>query len=148
MLQSTSAGDGFVYHSIWYVVFFTVHLVMFGMDSLRRLNLFCLTAILSLLSGCALQKQHKPAVLDSRITMKVYSAEILESVINRLQASSGQNFEYNTLMLLPYKAKAAEYRDVTVRSILEEQLKGTPMVYEFRKKKLVIGLKNNDAAPR
>lgn len=148
MLQSTSAGDGFVYHSIWYVVFFTVHLVMVGMDSLRRLNLLCLTAMLSLLSGCALQKQQKLTVMDSRITMKVYSAEILESVINRLQANSGQNFEYNTLMLLPYKAKAAEYRDVTVRSILEEQLKGTPMVYEFRKKKLVIGLKNNATTKR
>lgn len=101
-----------------------------------------------LLSACSVQKQQRTTILDSRITMKVYSAEILESVIGRIAANTGQYIKFNTLMLLPYKAKAADYRDVTVRNILEEQLKDTPMVYVFQKKKLTIELKNNGTAQR
>jgi hypothetical protein len=118
------------------------------LNIVRHYTLVCLVIVLYLFSACTVQKQPISTVLDSRVTMTVYSAEILESVISRLATNAGQSFEFNTLILSPYKAKAADYNNVTVKSILDEQLKDTPIVYEFRKSKLAIGLKTNEAAQR
>lgn len=93
--------------------------------------------MLCLFSSCAVQKQGL-TILDKPITMKVYSAEILESVINRLCVDSMQDIQFNTMMLLPYRAKARDYKDKTVKSILDDQLAGTPIKYQLTKKGLIL----------
>lgn len=87
------------------------------------------------------------SVLDSRVTIKVYAVEILESVIFRLQGATGHKIGYDTFMLLPYKAKAMDYREVRVREILNEQFKETPFSYRFMNRNLVIVMENNELTP-
>jgi hypothetical protein len=82
--------------------------------------------------------QDKAPLLETRVTMKVYAAEILESVINRLNMETGANIHYSTLMLLPFKAKARDYKNVCVKDILKDQLTGTPLDYQLLKKSLTI----------
>lgn len=108
---------------------------------MSKLRCFCyIGMMLCLLPSCVVQRQGS-TVLDKLVTMKVYSAEILESVINRLQADTGTPIDLNVQMLLPYMAKAADYKNVTVKAILEEQLGGTTLTYQIKKKKLTICLK-------
>jgi hypothetical protein len=82
--------------------------------------------------------QEKPALLETKVTMKIYASEILESVILRINADTGANIRYSTLMLLPFKAKAREYQNISVREILDDQLTGTPLKYKLLKKVLTI----------
>ncbi len=70
--------------------------------------------------------------------MKVYAAEILESVINRLNTETGADIRYSTLMLLPFKAKARDYKNVFIKDILKDQFTGTPLDYKLLKKSLTI----------
>jgi uncharacterized protein (UPF0179 family) len=77
-------------------------------------------------------------ILEKRLSMTIHSAEILESVIARLQANTGENVKYSTYELLPYHAKAKVYEQVTVKEILEHQLQGTPIRYKLQRKKLII----------
>lgn len=79
--------------------------------------------------------QQKSALLDRRLTITFYAAEILESVANRVGVDTGQMIIFNTLQLLPYKAKAKTYSNATIREILDEQLAGTPFKYGMNKKK-------------
>ncbi|MDB5111962.1 MAG: hypothetical protein JWR67_3076 [Mucilaginibacter sp.] len=80
----------------------------------------------------------KVSLLETKVTLKIYSAEILESVIMRLEMETGQHITYSTLMLLPYKAKARDYKDITVKDILNEQLSDTPFKYRMGKNQLEI----------
>jgi hypothetical protein len=81
---------------------------------------------------------HSDAILDKKITMTVHPSEILESVVFRLQSNSGEKIDYNTYLLLPHKAKAKDYREVSLRSILDEQLQGTGFTYRMVKGRLSI----------
>lgn len=108
------------------------------MDAMGKLNCFALLGfMLCLLPSCAVQKQGL-TILDKSVTMKVYSAEILESVINRLCIDSMQDIKFSSMMLLPYRAKARDYKDKTVKSILDDQLDGTPIRYQLTKKGLIL----------
>lgn len=80
--------------------------------------------------------QQKPSLLDKRFTITFYAAEILESVIMRIEVETGQHIRYNTLMLLPYKAKARDYKNISVKDILDDQLSDTPIKYQAGKKQL------------
>ncbi len=82
--------------------------------------------------------QDNPPLLETRITLKVYASEILESVIMRINAETGADIRYSTLMLLPFKAKARDYKNVCVKDILKDQLTGTPLEYQLLKKSLTI----------
>jgi hypothetical protein len=62
--------------------------------------------------------------------MNVYAAEILESVIMRINANIGADIRYSTLMLLPFKAKARDYKNACVKDILKDQLAGTALDYK------------------
>lgn len=90
--------------------------------------------------------RNQTPILQTKITMKVYAAEILESVILRLQSDIDHPIEFSTRMLSPYRAKAAEYKDATLETILKEQLAGTPLTYQIKKTKLTICLKDNGIA--
>ncbi len=79
--------------------------------------------------------QQKPSLLDTRLTITFYAAEILESVVNRIGADTGQTIIFDTMKLLPYKAKARVYNNATVKEILDEQLAGTPFEYRMNRKK-------------
>ena len=79
--------------------------------------------------------QQKPSLLDRRLTITFYAAEILESVANRVGVDAGQTILFDTMKLLPYKAKAREYKNVTIREILDDQLAGTPFKYRVNRKK-------------
>jgi len=79
--------------------------------------------------------QQKPLPLEKRITITFYAAEILESVANRVGLESRQTIIFNVQELLPYKAKARVYNDVTVKDILDDQLSGTPFKYRMNRKK-------------
>lgn len=109
---------------------------MDAMGKLTCLGLMGMVLISCLLPSCALQHRQSAAILDRPVTMKVYSAEILESVINRLCADTGLDIKYSTMMLLPYRAKARDYNAITVREILDDQLAGTPIKYQLLKKGL------------
>lgn len=82
--------------------------------------------------------QGKTPLLDTKVTLKIYATEILESVITRLNAEVGTDIRYSSLMLLPFKAKARDYCNVSVKEILEDQLAGTPLKYKLVKKLLTI----------
>lgn len=79
--------------------------------------------------------QQKPSLLDTRLNITFYAAEILESVVNRIGADTGQSLIFDTLQLLPYKAKAKVYNNTTVKEILDDQLAGTPFKYRMNRKK-------------
>lgn len=82
--------------------------------------------------------QEPATLLETKVTIRIYAAEILESVISRINVETGQNIRYNTVMLLPFKAKAWDYRNVSVKEILEDQLAGTPLKYKLLKKSFTI----------
>ena len=65
-------------------------------------------------------QQDKVTILKIRVTFNIHPAETLESVIKRLENETGQHIMYSTLMLLPYKSKAKDYKDVTVQEILDD----------------------------
>jgi hypothetical protein len=77
-------------------------------------------------------------ILERRLSMIVHPTEILESVIYRLQAKTGERIEYNTYELLPYRAKARVYHQLMLKEILDHQFEGTPIQYKIYKKKLVV----------
>ena len=77
-------------------------------------------------------------MLEKKINIMVYQKEILESVIYRLQLSVGTTFEFDVRMLAPYQAKESNYKDVSLKQILDHQLAGTPLKYKLRKRKLVL----------
>lgn len=79
--------------------------------------------------------QQKPSLLDTRLTITFYAAEILESVVNRVGVETGQSIIFDTMKLLPYKAKAKTYDNATVKDILDDQLAGTPFKYRLTRKK-------------
>src|ERR1700744_2123346 len=91
--------------------------------------------ILLFISLAGLQ-QEKEALLTTRVTLKIYGAETLESVIMRIECETGQHIRYSTLMLLPYRAKARDYQGISVKEILDEQLSGIPIKYQAGKKQL------------
>ena len=76
-----------------------------------------------------------PDPLEMRVNLKVYTGEILESVMNRLGIDTEQTIVFSVWELLPYPAKAREYHDTTVREILDDQLSGTLLKYRINKKK-------------
>ena len=110
---------------------------MDNVGKVKQVELIVLALLFCLLPSCTVQRQ-STMLLDRPVTMKVYSAEILESVINRIGLNTGQDIKFNTIMLLPYRAKAREYKDITVREILNDQLKGTPMKYQLLDNGLII----------
>lgn len=77
-------------------------------------------------------------MLEKKINISVYPAEILESVIYRLQLSVGTTFEFDVRMLEPYQAKGSNYKDVSLKQILDHQLAGTPLKYKLKKGNLVL----------
>ena len=111
---------------------------MDAMDKLRNFSILGFALILCLLPSCAVQQKRSLTILDHLVTMKVYSAEILESVINRLCVDTVQDIKFNTMMLLPYRAKARNYKDITVREILDDQLAGTSIKYQLSTKGLIL----------
>lgn len=80
-------------------------------------------------------RQQKPDLLERPVNMKIYAAEILESVMNRVGVETGQTIVFNVLQLTPYKATARNYHNVTVREVLDDQLSGTPFRYMLNRKK-------------
>lgn len=108
------------------------------MDKLNCFGFLGLALMLCLLPSCAVQHGQSSTILDRPVTMTVYGAEILESVINRLCVDTMQDIKFNTTMLLPYRAKARDYKDITVREILEDQLAGTPIKYQLSTKGLIL----------
>jgi hypothetical protein len=79
--------------------------------------------------------QQKPSLLDKRLSITFYKAEILESVVNRIGVDTGETIIFDVRQLLPYKAKADTYRNATVKEILDDQLAGTPFKYRINRKK-------------
>jgi len=111
------------------------------LDAMGKLNCFSLLGLvvmLCLLPSCAVRHGQSLTVLDRVVTMQVYGAEILESVINRLCVDSMQDIKFDTMMLLPYRAKARDYKEVTVRKILDDQLEGTPIKYRLSNNGLIL----------
>lgn len=82
-------------------------------------------------------QQHIQA-LERKISMPVFRAERLESAIMRVALNTGRRFEVSLLIRSDAKAKEADYREVAVGFILQEQLKGTPFTYRLNKKELKI----------
>lgn len=82
--------------------------------------------------------QDKTNILDLKLNIEIYAVETLESVIFRLQAQTGQPIDYTTRLLMPYKAKAAHYKDTTLREILTDQLANTPVRYYIRRRQVVL----------
>lgn|GEM_PF-6120730 len=78
------------------------------------------------------------ALLNHRVTMQVHSAEILESVVGRLNTRLGGRITWDTRMLSPYKAKAATYQQTAVSAILDDQLSGKPIRYKEKRGKILI----------
>lgn len=111
---------------------------MSAIRKLIRIRFLRFGITLCLLPACAVRHKENLALLDRHVTMKVYSAEILESVINRLCVDTMQDIKFNTMMLLPYRAKARDYQGVTVRDILNDQLNGTPIKYKLLKQDLIL----------
>ena len=79
--------------------------------------------------------QQRPSPLETRLSITFYYAEILESVANRVGVNTGQTILFDTIELLPFRAKAREYKNITVKEILNEQLAGTPFKYRVNRKK-------------
>jgi acetyltransferase-like isoleucine patch superfamily enzyme len=52
--------------------------------------------------------------------------------------NEGQEIRFNTLMLLPYRAKAREYKHVTLKEILDDQIAGTPIEYQLLKRGMIL----------
>lgn len=97
-----------------------------------------LTFVILPVWGGSLRASQPKGILDKRLTMHVYPVEILESVIVRLNSQLDGRFTWDSRMLSPYKAKEADYREQSVREILDDQLSGTPIRYAVTKQKLVI----------
>jgi hypothetical protein len=87
--------------------------------------------------------QRKITALERKVSMPVFKAERLESVIMRLALNTGRRFDVSLLVRSDAMAKAADYWDVGVGVILQEQLKGTPFGYRLKKNELKIYKKDN-----
>ncbi|MFC3197107.1 hypothetical protein ACFOET_05755 [Parapedobacter deserti] len=78
-----------------------------------------------------------PDVLTTEVSLNVYAQETLESVLFRLHTITRCPMLWDARMLADCRAKPATYRLVPLKTILAEQLEGTPIRYELKKKKLV-----------
>lgn len=108
---------------------------------LKHIALAGIIVLLGLQVSC--KTQRKVAALERKISMPVFKAERLESVMMRVALNTGRRFEVTVLALSKATAKEADYRDVAVGVILEEQLRGTSFGYRLRKNKLKIYKKEN-----
>lgn len=75
-------------------------------------------------------------MLNLTVSMKVHAAETLESVIFRLDSFTGQRIEFSSQSLQGYRAKAADYQNIPLRQILQEQLTGTDFSFHVDKKRV------------
>lgn len=96
-------------------------------------------AVIGLVLLCsAATSAQAPNPLDKKVTFKVYAAERLESVFFRLESHMGVRAEFKVLEFASLKAKPANYKGITVKEVLDEQLRGTGFTYEVRNGKLVL----------
>lgn len=103
---------------------------------LKHFILAVMTILLGLQVSCKTQ-QNIPA-LERKVSMPVFKAERLESVMMRLAMNTGRRFDVQVLTISGTVAKEADYKDVPMRVILEEQLAGTPFAYRLNKDELKI----------
>jgi len=87
-------------------------------------------------SWSALKVSPKPDILNMSVTMTVHAAETLESVIFRLDSFTGQRIEFSNQSLQGYRAKAANYQNIPLRQILQEQFTGTDFSFYINKKRI------------
>ncbi|MGO1595936.1 MAG: hypothetical protein ACTHYC_05740 [Sphingobacterium sp.] len=110
---------------------------MFGIFHTKLKLRLRFTLFLLFIFFTGMRSPQKATVLDSHVTMRVYGAERLESVIFRLQVNADIKIGFTPQQLSGYMAKSADYDGVTLRTVLEEQLEGTPFEYrllKYRKK--------------
>ncbi|MBE7176145.1 MAG: hypothetical protein INR69_07060 [Mucilaginibacter polytrichastri] len=96
----------------------------------RGLGLFLFFGSVS--CNLAAQTKAPVSVLDSMLSTTVYSNENLESVILRLANMTNISIGFRPSALLPFHAKAQTYHDVSLRSVLDNQLEDTPIGYRFQ----------------
>ena len=82
-------------------------------------------------------RQSAADMLATEVSLRVYPQEMLESVLFRLHTVTRHSMEWDTRMLSDCQAKPAVYKKVLLKAVLDEQLEGTPIRYELRKKMLV-----------
>lgn len=90
-----------------------------------------LLSFLFLGSSVTFAQKTRLNALDMKVSLKVHPQEILESVIFRLKEETA-NIEYSSIMLAPFKAKVTNYKNTTMRQILNEQLEGTGIEYKLK----------------
>lgn len=86
------------------------------------------------------------SVLDEKVSLTVYKAETIESVVFRLAQLTGKRFGYRSSLLSQFKGKHAEYEQATVKDVLDDQLDGTLLSYRIKKKQLEIFLLNKQGS--
>lgn len=114
----------------------TSHIQPKDMCKLSQITKF--SALITLIIACALKVDPPQNLLDRKITFKVYEAERLESVVFRMESKLGLRIGFSVGDFLPYKARAATYRDTRIREVLDEQLAATLLTYEIRNGRLFI----------
>lgn len=88
-------------------------------------------------------KGQQSQLLDQKLSLNVHGAERLESVIFRIESLVNTRIIFNLHDFDSYKARANNYKEVSVKQILEEQLASTPLTYQMKGVKLFI-LKKSD----
>lgn len=98
--------------------------------------LIMVSMLLLVQGACSSRRTVLP--LERKVTMPVYQSERLESAMMRLALNTGRRFDVQVLTISGTMAKTADYYEVPVGMILEEQLKDTPFTFRLTRKKLKI----------
>lgn len=105
---------------------------------------------LSLLAAIAIlqiqfqETNPKHKLLQRKIHITVHQAETLESVVLRIYTETRTNIDFSSALLAPYRAKAADYKGISLGIILKEQLKDTPIKYRIRGNTLTLYAENSN----
>lgn len=99
--------------------------------------------VVLLVSQASCKSQQAVPALERKISMPIFWAERLESVMMRVALNTGRRFDVSLLTRSDVKAKEADYHDVAIGIVLDEQLKGTPFYFRLNKNELKIYKKEN-----
>lgn len=95
-------------------------------------------SIITLALFCSAQTKQLDHLLNRKLSLDVYASERLESILFRLELHTESRITFKVQEMFPYKAKAAKYKNIPLKKILDEQLANTPFSYKIYKKKLLI----------
>lgn len=120
------------------VAFIRENITNLSITALSKLIIKLFLSVLAFTLFCGAQTKQLGDLLNKELNLEVHASERLESVFFRLELHTESRINFEVQKMFPYKAKPANYKNISLKKILDEQLANTPFGYKIYKKKLLI----------